>query len=84
MFKVGDLVSWCGAKGKVVQDYEFKDPKAASLLVEFEVKDARGDRPLTQTFMYDGRMHDWHTEPSLRLHSSLQPNQNLADSRSNF
>lgn len=69
-FKVGDEVEWCGIKGKVVKDHKFKHPEAASLEVEFEaivqIFTHGSLRRQTQTFLYDGRLHPWHREPSLK------------------
>lgn len=68
-FKVGDLVSWAGANGAVVYDHKYKHPNAASLVVEFEhlvTSPGSAPRPIPVAFHYDGRLHFWHKEPSLR------------------
>jgi len=55
-FEVGDTVSWMGAGG-IVEELG----KDKSLLVYFPTDDCRYE------FYPDGRLHDFHTEPSLKL-----------------
>jgi hypothetical protein len=67
-FKVGDLVWWCGVPGRVTHDHKFPSELAASLRVEFEVyaPNSVTASKQSETFMYDGRLHNWHKEPSLK------------------
>lgn len=61
IFQVGDSVTWAGANGKVI------DPKDCALeghiLVLFEGDDDREG----EWFYADGKLYDWHTEPSLKF-----------------
>lgn len=54
-FEVGDIVSWMGAEGVVKEIYD------GSVKVIFT--------PMCyiQLFFIDGRLHQFHTEPSLKL-----------------
>lgn len=75
-FKVGDKVSWAGVSGIVIDDYKFKHPEAASLLVMFDAPATEQGIPNAKqkaTFLYDGRFHHWHKEPSLRAVPSDNP-----------
>ena len=68
-FKVGDAVTWCGVEGKVIKDYKFKSDKSASLEVEFpeiRIQSFAEVRAFSETFDYEGKLHFWHKEPSLK------------------
>ena len=54
LFQVGDIVSWMGAKGTVVE-------------VEYEAPTARFVGSVDKRFFSDGKFCDWHHEPSLKL-----------------
>jgi hypothetical protein len=55
-FEVGDIVEWCGVPG-VAEEVELD-----RITVLFNCK-----IPHYRNFLGDGRLHDWHTEPSLKL-----------------
>ena len=61
--KVGDIVEWCGIKGKV-------DSIGNYMKVHFYV-DGIADNLIDwgpqYTFNKDGKQFDWHKEPSLKL-----------------
>lgn len=59
VFQVGDEVMWCGIRGKVTGIHmQYPHP----VFVEF----ITGDKT---SFLKDGRLLDWHVEPSLKLGS---------------
>lgn len=62
-FKVGDVVEWCGIKGKI-------DSIGKYMKVNFYVDDFADnliDFGPQYTFTKDGKLFDWHKEPSLKL-----------------
>lgn len=61
-FEVGDKVSWCGAEGvvsKVYLNYEY--PIEADFTIDFHF------------FTSDGKLWDWHKEPSLIMIEKFKP-----------
>ena len=62
-FRVGDVVEWCGIKGKV-------DSIGNYMKVHFYV-DGIADNLIDwgpqYTFTKDGKQYDWHKEPSMKL-----------------
>jgi len=63
-FKVGDVVEWCGIRGKVESIGNFA-------IVSFRVESIIGYLP-QYTFTKDGRQYAWHKEPSLKLIKRLK------------
>ena len=58
VFEVGDIVEWCGIKGKIV--FIYSESTRYPILVRF---DNNEEKP----FAKDGKYYDWHLEPSLKL-----------------
>jgi len=58
VFEVGDIVEWCGIKGKIV--FIYSESTRYPILVRF---DNNEEKPFTK----DGKYYDWHLEPSLKL-----------------
>lgn len=57
-FQIGDIVEWCGVSGSVV-DTDYSE--------EYPVRANFKEDEIDSFFTLDGRLWDWHTEPSLRL-----------------
>lgn len=58
MFKVGDIVEWCGVRG-VVDDFRYGLDYPVSVYFSYQ-----GERV---SFTDDGKYPSWSTEPSLKL-----------------
>lgn len=59
VFEVGDIVEWCGVKGTIKSIDNLEDP--THLVI---VKFTNG---LFEWFTIEGKIRDWHLEPSLKL-----------------
>lgn len=68
-FKVGDVVDWCGCRGVVTSESKHWDSRGDY----YRMKVCFDDNSASYDIFYkDGKKHDWHKEPSLKLIKRLK------------